>query len=76
MEKNWTKIRTYSNEIKSEMLKQLLEVNDIPTVVLNKKFTSYLIGKIEIYVHDDLVTAAEPLIVEFERESNLEENEN
>lgn len=71
MEKNWTKVRTYTNEIKSEFLKQILEQNDIPTVVMNKKDSSYLFGKIEIYVSDSLVAQAEKIIEEFESEKSL-----
>lgn len=50
MEKDWIKIRTYSNAIEAELARQMLEENDTPAVILNKQDSSYLFGKIELYV--------------------------
>jgi len=58
------------------MLKQLLEQHDIPTVVLNKKDSSYLFGKIEIYVNEHQAIEAEPIIVDFENENIVDIDEN
>lgn len=50
MEKDWIKIRTYSNALEAELARQMLEENDTPAVILNKQDSSYLFGKIELYV--------------------------
>ena len=60
MEKNWTKIRTYSNTIEAEIVKQMLEENNIPAVILNKQDSSYHFGRIELYVNEsDKIQALE-----------------
>lgn len=50
MEKDWIKIRTYSNVFRAEIVKQMLLENDIPAVVLNKQDSSYHFGRLELYV--------------------------
>lgn len=68
MENDWKKIKTYTNAIQAEIVKQMLEENGIPAVALNKQDSSYLFGKIELYVSENSVDAAEILIEEAERE--------
>lgn len=62
MEKDWCKIREFQNEIEAEMVKQMLESNGVPAVVLNKKDSSYLFGKLELYVNNTRVKEAEALL--------------
>lgn len=50
MEKDWTKIKIYTNPIEAEIVKLMLIDNDIPAVLLNKQDSSYHFGKIELYV--------------------------
>ncbi len=50
MEKDWAKIKVYTNAIEAEIVRQMLVENDIPAVVLNKQDSSYHFGKIELYV--------------------------
>lgn len=64
MENDWKKIKTYTNAIQAEIVKQMLEENGLPTVVLNKQDSSYLFGKIELYVSESSVEAAVRLIEE------------
>lgn len=66
MENDWKKIKTYTNAIQAEIVKQMLEENDIPAVLLNKQDSSYLFGKIELYVSEKLVENAEILMEEAE----------
>lgn len=62
MEKNWIKIATYSNALEVEIVRQMLEVNEIAAVVINKQDSSYLFGKIELYVAEQDVPTAKQLI--------------
>ena len=67
MENDWKKIKTYTNAIQAEIVKQMLEENGIPTVAMNKQDSSYLFGKIELYVSEGSIDLAETLIEEAER---------
>lgn len=69
MEKDWTKIREFNNAIEAELEKQMLEANGVPAVLLNKKDSSYLFGKVELYINKDNVSIAEQLL------NNQEKNE-
>lgn len=62
MEKDWTKIATYSNAIQGEISRQMLEENNIPAVIMNKQDSSYLFGKIELYVSQADALQAQELI--------------
>lgn len=62
MEKGWKKIKIYSSAIEAEIVKQMLVENEIPSVTMNKQDSSYLFGKIELYVHEDLEEQALKLI--------------
>lgn len=50
METGWEKIKIYTNPIGGEIVKQMLEENNIPAVLLNKQDSSYHFGKLELYV--------------------------
>lgn len=52
MEKGWIKVKTFLKPIEAEIVKQMLEENDVAAVLLNKQDSSYLFGKIELYVHE------------------------
>lgn len=52
MENGWVKIRTYTKALEAEIVKQMLEENDVPAVLLNKQDSSYMFGKIELYVNE------------------------
>ncbi|WP_312330994.1 DUF2007 domain-containing protein [Sphingobacterium sp.] len=71
MENDWKKIKTYTNAIQAEIVKQMLEEHGIPAVVLNKQDSSYLFGKIELYVNGGSIEMAERLIEEAEGDINL-----
>lgn len=53
MEKDWAKIRVYTNAIEAEIVRQMLVENNIPAVVLNKQDSSYHFGKLELYVAEE-----------------------
>lgn len=62
MENNWIKVRTYTQAFEAEIVKQMLEENGIAAVLLNKQDSSYLFGKIELYVNQQDEAMAAVLI--------------
>ena len=54
MEKNWVKTFSAANPIEVEILKQMLDENNITSVILNKQDSSYnLFGSIDLYVKEE-----------------------
>lgn len=70
MEKNWTKIYTLTDPIGTEMCKQLLEQNGIPTVLMNKQDSAFKFGKLELYVNDSDVERAKRILEDELDETN------
>lgn len=64
MEKDWVKIYESNNEVRIEMARQLLEDNNIDSVIINKKDRSYGFGEFELYCMRDYVIRAKLLIKE------------
>jgi len=53
VKKNWINIFTSSNPIEVEIVKQMLEENNINAVVLNKQDSSYnMFGTIDLFVNE------------------------
>ncbi len=51
MEKDWVKLITTTSPIQAEILKGMLEENNIAVVLLNKQASSYVVfGEVELYV--------------------------
>ncbi len=51
MKKNWIKIFSSNNPIEIEIIKQMLEENDLFPVILNRQDSSYnMFGTIDLYV--------------------------
>lgn len=75
MEKDWHKIRTYNRAFEAELVKQMLGENGIPAVILNKQDSSYLFGRIELFVKENTVEVSERLISETSLETG-DTNEN
>ncbi len=50
MEKDWVKVYSSQYQHKVEIMKSILDENDIESVILNKQDSSYLFGVIELYV--------------------------
>lgn len=50
MDDNWTIVFTTDKPWQAEIAKQVLEDNEIASVVINKKDSSYLFGEAEVYV--------------------------
>ncbi|MDT8400110.1 MAG: DUF2007 domain-containing protein [Bacteroidales bacterium] len=64
MEKKWVKIYESNNEVKAEIARQLLEDNEIESVIINKKDRSYGFGEYELYCMRDYVIRAKLLLKE------------
>lgn len=66
MDEQWEVIFRCSAGYKAEILKALLEENDIPGFIIDKKDSSYLFGEIELYVKQENVLAAKQIVNRFE----------
>ena len=63
MEKNWINIFSSANPIEVEIVKQMLEENNITAVMLNKQDSSYnMFGSIDLYINEENQTIALQLI--------------
>jgi benzoyl-CoA reductase/2-hydroxyglutaryl-CoA dehydratase subunit BcrC/BadD/HgdB len=63
MEKNWVKIYTSPNFYRAEIIKQMLNENDVDAVLINKKDSSYnAFGVVEVWVHEENFSTAIELI--------------
>jgi hypothetical protein len=65
------KVLSTDNPNKAEIVKQMLEENDIKVVLLNKQDSSYLMfGLVEIYVQEDQLENTENLLKKINNERN------
>ena len=62
MNENWQSIYSTQYEYKAEIIKAVLEENNIKCFVLSKKDSAYLFGEIELYVSPDNVLKAKKII--------------
>ncbi len=63
MKKNWIKIFSSNNPIEIEIIKQMLEENDLFPVILNRQDSSYnMFGAIDLYVTENEQAIALQLI--------------
>lgn len=76
METGWVKIKIYTNPIGGEIVKQMLEENNIPAVLMNKQDSSYHFGKLELYVQEHNKDAALTLIESNEEIESEDNNAN
>ncbi len=64
----------YSTNVEylAELLKQVLNNNNIEAFIFNNKDSSYHFGEIEVYVNNKDKEAAKKLVEEFENNTNIE----
>jgi hypothetical protein len=62
MDKNWTKIFSGSSDYNAELIKGMLNENDIEAIIINKQDSAYHFGEIELYVKVDQVMEAKRLL--------------
>jgi len=68
MQNNWVNIHTVSQEYEAEIIKSILEENDIECVIVNKKDSAYLIGDLEIFVDVENAFIAKQFILDLKSE--------
>lgn len=67
-ENNWTLIYTTNIDFQAEIVKELIEENEIEVVIINKKDSFYkTIGEIELYVLKENEEVAKSVIKNFEQ---------
>ncbi|CAD5289731.1 MULTISPECIES: DUF2007 domain-containing protein [Imperialibacter] len=59
---NWQKVFTNNQQHKAEIVKAVLEENDISAVVVSKKDSLYQLGNYEVYVSSENVLSAVKMI--------------
>jgi hypothetical protein len=64
MDKNWILIFSTTDLYKAELIKGMLNENEINAVVVNKKDSSYLFGEAEVYVMSEDVLKSRHLLKE------------
>lgn len=62
MDSNWAIIYSTGLPYKIEILKGILEENDIDSVIINKQDSSYHFGELELYVKAEDVVKAKRII--------------
>jgi len=71
VKRNWINIFSSANPIEVEIVKQMLEENNINAVALNKQDSSYqMFGIIELFVTEDQLEIANNLLKKSENERN------
>ncbi len=63
--KNWIKLESYNRLHQAEIRRDMLEDNNIPSVVINEKDSLFLLGEIELFVKKYDEAKARELIDEF-----------
>lgn len=67
MEDNWVSVFTTDQPYLADIVKQVLQENNIVSVVINKIDSSYsMFGEVEVYVDRDLVIKAKSIIESIE----------
>ncbi len=64
MENDWALIYSTGQLYQAEMVKDIIENNDMAAVIINKQDSFYLFGDIEVYVKPDDVIRAKFLLKE------------
>ena len=66
MEQGWVKIYTSNDFFKSELIRQALVDHEIEAILMNKQLSSYNIGEVEVYIHQDDFQKALEIIIKSE----------
>jgi len=61
-ETEWTLLKSYSNIAKAMFHKSILDETGIPSVIINDKDSTFLLGEIELYTEKDRLEAARKII--------------
>lgn len=66
MDNNWSLVYTTDKLYEANILKELLDDNDIDAFVINKQDSTYHFGDVEVYTRPEDVMKAKLLIEKFE----------
>ncbi len=61
-EKEWVLLKTYSNIANAMFHKSVLDEAEIPSVIINDKDTTFMLGDIELYTEKNMLEAAQNII--------------
>ncbi|MBP5683144.1 MAG: DUF2007 domain-containing protein [Bacteroidales bacterium] len=61
----WIKIYSFDSQYQADVTKDILEQNDVKTVIINAKDSLFLLGEYELYVHNSDEKKAISIINEF-----------
>ena len=65
MEKDWIAIFTTESQFKAELIRSMLQENQIESVIINRRDSPYgIFGDISVYVYKDQADAAAALLRE------------
>lgn len=64
MDTNWICIYTTGQPYKAEIIKSIFSENDIESVIIDKKDSSYHFGELEVYVKSEHVIKAKHIIAD------------
>lgn len=64
MDENWVLIKTTNDDFTAEVIKGMLEENQIETIVMNKRDSEFLVGYVELYVQNTDFEKANQLLAE------------
>lgn len=62
MDSNWIKIFSTGEPYKAELVKGLLQENEIDCIIVNKQDSAYLFGELELYVQADFAVKANHIL--------------
>lgn len=62
MEQNWVQLSSCNSVQEAQIIKSLLNENEITAVILNKQDSSYLFGEHEVFVSYEVLLKAKNLI--------------
>jgi len=65
---DWVSIFSSNQYYEAEMIRAMLESNDINSILVNKQDSAYLIGEIEVFVSTNDALLAKQLIEQHENE--------
>jgi hypothetical protein len=68
MTSDWVVVYSSNQLYEAEMVKVLLDDNEIENINLNKQDSAYLFGEIEVYVSAENAFKARQLIIQFKGE--------
>ncbi|MCL6523606.1 MAG: DUF2007 domain-containing protein [Thermoflavifilum sp.] len=62
MEPGWIKIYSTTQSIQASLIQGMLKENGIESVILNRQDSEFLVGEVQLYVHQSDAAKAKELI--------------